>query len=576
MRRLAPVFAGLVAAAASCATSAAADPPVATASAELVKLPAAVPSVAEPVSLARFRDHLATLASDAFDGRKPGTRGGKLATNYIKQQFQKLGLRPGNHGAWLQSVPTVQITLANTDTALAIATKSGVDKLAYRDDMIVNNLSGKAAVELTNSPVVFAGYGVAAPEQDWNDYAGIDVRGKTVIVLVNDPGFGNNDASLFKGRAMTYYGRWTYKFEEAARHGAAACFIVHDDAGAGYAWSVVQSSWSGPQFDLPAPNDPAPRLDVAGWLSTAAARRLFSDAGADFDTLRAGADRRGFKPIELPAHAAIRLRSTIRRGQSDNVVALLPGQDRPGEVLVYSAHWDHLGRDNSLQGDKIYNGAVDNATGVAALLAIAEAYTRQQPAPRRSVLFVALTLEESGLLGSKFYAAHPAFAASDTVADINMDAMYLLGRAHNMSIVGYGQSELDAVLERALGAQGRYVSAEEAPEKGHFFRSDHFNFARMGIPALYAKSGLDLLDGGEAAGRAAVDEYTSRRYHKPGDEFHDDQRLDGVIEDAQALYAVGRELAQSGAWPQWAADSEFRAVRDAQHEATPRSAHAAK
>jgi Zn-dependent M28 family amino/carboxypeptidase len=512
---------------------------------------------------ADFAERLKKLASDEFEGREPGTLGERLTTAYLKDQFERIGLKPGNNGSWFQSVPTVEITLQNTDVALDVAVGGSHESFAYKTDMVVGNLSAKPEVSLKDSELVFVGYGVNAPEQNWNDYAGLDVKGKTVVVLVNDPGFGNNDAQLFKGRAMTYYGRWTYKFEEAARQGAAAALIVHETEGAGYGWNVVENSWSGPQFDLPASEDPAPRLDVAGWLTKASAERLFAKAGLDFAALRKSADVRGFKPQALPAKLSATLKSSIKSGSSDNVVAMLPGTTHADEAIVYSAHWDHLGKDPTRSGDQIFNGAVDNATGVAGLIVIAEAFARQNPPPQRSIVFAAVTLEESGLLGSRYYATHPPIAMDKTVADINMDAMSLTTVARNLAVVGYGQSELDDYLKAAASAQGRVITPEESPEKGHFFRSDHFNFARKGVPALYAKGGTDLFDGGEAAGRAAFEDYGKNRYHQVSDEYKDGMPLDGVTADLEALYVVGSKLASETTWPQWAADSEFKAVRDA-------------
>jgi Zn-dependent M28 family amino/carboxypeptidase len=528
--------------------------------------PAAAPATYKSTfanSGADFAERLKKLSSDEFEGREPGTLGERLTTAYLKDQFERMGLKPGNNGSWFQSVPNVETTLQNTDLTLAVAVGGGNETFAYKTDMVVGNLSAKPEVTLKDSELVFVGYGVNAPEQNWNDYAGLDVKGKTVVVLVNDPGFGNNDAELFKGRAMTYYGRWTYKFEEAARQGAAAALIVHETEGAGYGWGVIENSWSGPQFDLPASEDPAPRLDVAGWITKASAERLFGKAGLDFAALRKSADVRGFKSQALPAKLSATLKSTIKSGSSDNVVALLPGSGKPDEAIVYSAHWDHLGKDTTRSGDQIYNGAVDNATGVAGLLVIAEAFAKQNPPPQRSIVFAAVTLEESGLLGSRYYATHPPIPMDKTVADINMDALNLVPTARNFAVVGFGQSELDTYLKDAAATQGRVITAEESPEKGHFFRSDHFNFARKGVPALYAKGGVDLFVGGEAAGRAAFDDYGKNRYHQPADEYRDGMPLDGAIADLEVMYKIGSKLAGETSWPQWAADSEFKAARDA-------------
>jgi Zn-dependent M28 family amino/carboxypeptidase len=541
------------------ASSAAA--PASVAAATSAAVPAHAFSAA--IDAGDFAAHVQVLSSDAFEGRQPGTAGEKRTTDYLIAQFKRMGLEPGNHGKWLQPVPVVSTELTNTDVTLDVAADGKQLPLAYRDDMIVGTLQGKPEVSLKDSDIVFVGYGADAPAWDWDDYKGVDVKGKTVIVLVNDPGYGSGDPQLFKGRTMTYYGRWTYKFEEAARQGAAACFVVHDTGAAGYPWSVVESSWSGPQFDLPTSEDPAPRLAVAGWLTTSAAQRLFAAAGKDFDALKAAAGKRGFKAVDLKATASIDLKSRIGQLESNNVLALQPGSEHPDQVIVYSAHWDHLGKDPSLEGDAIYNGAVDNATGVAALLELAGAFAHQQPAPKRSVLFAAVTLEESGLLGSKYYAAHPVMPLADTVADINLDALAPIGRAKNITVVGLGNSQLDDYLKAAVTLQGRTLTAEEEPEKGFYFRSDHFSFAKAGVPALYIDSGQDLRDGGLEAGHAASDDYTEHRYHGPADEYDASTwKLDGVIEDVQAVYDVGRTLADKTDFPKWAPDSAFRAERE--------------
>jgi Zn-dependent M28 family amino/carboxypeptidase len=511
------------------------------------------------------------VSSDEFEGRKPAAIGERMTTTYLVDQFQRMGLKPGNRGSYLQAVPTVETTLLDDPAvALSVAEGGNVEKYNYRDEVIVRTLQAKTSVDLADSDIVFAGYGVVAPEYQWNDYAGLDVKGKTVIVLVNDPGWGNGDPTLFKGKAMTYYGRWTYKYEEAARQGAAACLIVHETAGAGYPWQVVVNSWSGPQFDLPSSEDPSPRVQVAGWLTTDAAKRLFAKAGADFDAMKKSADVRGFKSSALNAKFSAKFGSQIRSVESTNVLALLPGSQRPDEVIVYSAHWDHFGRDPKLTGDQIYNGAVDNGTGLAGLLELADAFAHQQPPPQRSILFMAPTLEEAGLLGSKYYVLHPAFPMSKTVADINMDELIPWGKTHDMAIIGFGQSQMDDYLKDALKAQNRVTSADEEPENGFFYRSDQLNFARLGVPVLYARGGFEKIDGGEPAGRAAYDDFTHNRYHKPADNYDPNWDLSGVIEDVQALYAVGKRLADETTWPTWAADSEFRAAREASLKAPPK------
>ncbi|HET7560852.1 MAG TPA: M28 family metallopeptidase [Rhodanobacteraceae bacterium] len=510
-----------------------------------------------------FRAYDKAISSDAMDGRKPGTPGGARAVAWIVDQFKALGVQPGNHGSWFQTVPTVSTALENSgQVKLEVKAGSDTQSFAFGNDMVAVTQQAKPHVAVKDSGIVFVGYGVDAPQWHWNDYADVNVKGKTVVLLVNDPGFGDNDPSLFKGKTMTYYGRWTYKYEECARQGAAACFVVHtSDAAAGYPWSVVTNSWGGPQLALPASEDPAPRMAVAGWLTRDAAQRLFAKAGLDFDKLAAAADHRGFKAVPLKATASITLDSKIGHGSARNVLGLIRGSEKPDEVVVYSAHWDHLGENDKLKGDKIFNGAIDNGSGVAALLQIAGAFMQQKPAPKRSVLFLVPTLEESGLLGSLYYTKHPVFPMDKTVADINMDVMNPIGRTRNMQIVGAGQSHLEDMLKAVLKQQGRYAIPELTPENGFYFRSDHFNFAKAGVPALMTLTGNDLANGGVKAGTAALDDYTAHHYHTPYDNFDPKWDFTGVVEDANALYEVGRELAGSDAWPTWYDDSAFRAKR---------------
>jgi Zn-dependent M28 family amino/carboxypeptidase len=511
------------------------------------------------INASDFAARLQKISSDAFEGRKPGTIGERMSTAWIKDQFEQIGLKPGNKDNWFQTVPMIETTLLDADTvAFDVTAPAGSEHFAFRTDMIVNTLDGSHTVDLKDSPIVFAGYGVVAPEYEWNDYAGLDVKGKTVIVLVNDPGWGNQDAALFKGNALTYYGRWTYKYEEAARQGAAACLIVHETAGAGYPWDVVVSSWSGPQDALPPREDPAPRLKVAGWLNTEAAQRLFAKAGADFAALKKSADARGFTPTALDAKLSTSFKNKIDNTSSENVLGMIRGSTRPDEVVVYSAHWDHLGKDPNLKGDAIYNGAIDNGTGIAGLLEIAEAFAHQQPPPERSVLFAAFTLEEAGLIGSRYYVTHPAFALDKTVVDINMDALPIIGPTRNIAVIGWGQSQLDDFIREAAAAQQRTIVPDETPEKGFFFRSDQLNFARLGVPVLYARSGLELVDDGEEAGRAAWADYTANRYHKPADEYDANWDYRGVVQDLDAFYAVGRKLADETVFPDWKVGADFR------------------
>lgn len=508
-----------------------------------------------------FAAHLRVLSSDEYDGRKPGTLGERLTTNYIIEQFKRMGLEPGNKGAWIQSVPAVSTALNGQDSLKLDVTEGGAtESFSFGKDMVAGTLQAKSDVELKESDIVFVGYGVDAPESQWNDFDGVDVKGKTVVMLVNDPGWNGNDPKLFKGREMTYYGRWTYKFEEAARQGAAAAFIVHQTEPAAYGWNVVQSSWTMPRLDLPASEDPTPRLPVAGWLTHEAAQRLFAKAGKNFDDLAKQADVRGFKAVPLDAKANIHLDSTISHSISNNVIGMVKGSDEPGEAVVYSAHWDHLGHDPSLKGHQIYNGAVDNGTGIAALLEIAGKFAQEKP--KRSVIFAAVTMEESGLLGSKYYVTHPPFPLNKTVADINMDALPVIGPTKDMEVVGLGQGDLEDTFAEVLKADGRVVSGDASPEKGHYFRSDHFNFAKAGVPALSAGAGIDMVDGGKAAGRAAEEDYVKNHYHQPTDVYDLRWNFDGVTQNVKAFYALGDKLANSDAWPAWKDGSEFKAVRE--------------
>ena len=514
------------------------------------------------IAAADFGELVKTLASDEFEGRGPGTPGEEKSVEYIKAQFERIGLKPGNGDSYFQVVPMTETT-ADEATSLKLDVNGKPRELKFGSEMVVGTRSGKPEVSIKDSELVFVGYGVDAPEQKWNDYAGVDVKGKTVVMFVNDPGFHAKDTSLFEGKRMTYYGRWTYKFEEAARKGAAAAIIIHDTEGASYGWDVVKNSWSGAQYDLRAADDPEPRLPAQGWITGDVAKSLFADAGLDLDALRVAANKRGFKAVPMKAKLSLDLKSTIAEKSSRNVVGLLPGKSKPDEAIVYMAHWDHLGKHDGEAGDNIYNGAVDNATGVAGIIEIAEAFAKQQPAPERSVLFLAVTLEESGLLGSKYYVAHPSIALDKTVAVINLDAMGVSGKARDLTVTGMGSSELEDILKPIAEKQGRSLHSESRPEAGGYFRSDHFNFAKAGVPALYVDSGDDLVEGGKAAGEAAAKDYNDNRYHKPGDQYDAATwKLDGILDDLNAVYGVGRELTNSDKWPNWYKTNPFRAARD--------------
>ncbi len=518
------------------------------------------------INSADFAAHVRTLSSDEFEGRAPGSIGERATTTYLKDQFERLGLSPGNNGSFFQRVQMVETT-ALPGSALSITVGGTTQNLKIGTDAVLGTRTAKTEITADDSELVFVGYGVVAPEADWNDYEGLDVKGKTVVILVNDPGFLRGDETLFKGRAMTYYGRWTYKFEEAARQGALGALIVHDTEPAAYGWDVVRNSWSGVQFDLTPADDPEPRLDFQGWLSDDAATKLFAAAGQDLAALKLRADARGFVAQPLNATVDVTLTSSIAYKASENVVAVLPGASNANEAVLYMAHWDHLGKHEGEPGDNIYNGAIDNATGVAGVLEIAEAMVAQEPAPARSVIFLVPTLEESGLLGSRYFVAHPTMPLTGIKAVINMDAMFVGGRTANVGVVGSGQSNLEDALAEAIAPQDRVITPEATPEKGFYFRSDHFNFARRGVPALYAKSGNDLRDGGAAAGDAMARDYVDNRYHKPGDEFDPAWTFEGTIEDLQALYAVGLRVAAGEFEPAWRDDSEFKAAGDALRDA---------
>ena len=544
------------------------EPEAPAAAPEAATPPAAAHTFTADITEADFADMVKALSSDEFEGRAPGSVGEEKTTAYLEAQMKRIGLQPGNNGSYFQDVPMVETTADEAATTMTLATAKGDHALKFGTDYVIGTRTGQTEVKLDASDMVFVGYGVDAPEQQWNDYAGQDWTGKTVVMFVNDPGFHAKDETLFGGNRMTYYGRWTYKFEEAARKGAAAALIVHDTAGASYGWDVVKNSWAGPQYDLPAKDDPEKRIPLQGWLSAEAARQLFADAGLDLDAAYARAGKRGFKPVPLKAKATVSLKSSITEKTSRNVIGVLPGATKPDEAVLYMAHWDHLGKHEGEEGDNIYNGAVDNATGVAGILEIAEAFAHQDPKPARSVVFVAVTLEESGLLGSKYYVAHPTFPMDKIAGVINLDAMSVGGKSRDFVVTGKGNSELEDMLKVYADQQGRVLTEEGNPAGGYYFRSDHFNFAKAGVPALYAKGGNDLLEGGVEAGKAASEEY-AKRYHQASDEMHEGWKLDGVVQDLQALYGVGKDLAVEDKWPNWYEGNPFKAARDTMMKAEP-------
>jgi Zn-dependent M28 family amino/carboxypeptidase len=509
-------------------------------------------SVYHAINDADIREPLKILASDEFEGRLPTTEGEKKTLDYLVSEFEAAGLQPGNGDSFLQQVELMEIT-ADSDMTMTI----GDNTFAYKDDMVASSKREQDSVSLESSELVFVGYGVNAPEYNWNDYAGLDVKGKTVVILINDPGFENPNSGKFQGTTMTYYGRWSYKYEEASRQGAAGAIIVHETAPASYGWSVVANSWSGPQYGLVSKDKGASRVAVEGWLTKSAAEKVFADAGLDFSKEKAKAMKGPYHaPLNLTA--SVTVNNTFKKSLSHNVIATLTGSEKPDEHVIYTAHWDHLGKDESKEGDQIYNGAHDNATGTAAILAMAKAYANLTPAPKRSVSFLVVTAEEQGLLGSKYYASNPVIAIDKTVANINMDAMNVLGKTKNVAVVGMGKSELETYLKAAAQKQGRSLTREDRPEAGYYYRSDHFSFAKQGVPALYAEGGNEPADDETAKYRKRMNVIVTGCYHQVCDEYRDDWDLSGIVQDTQMLFDVGVGVANADMWPKWNESSEFQ------------------
>ena len=529
----------------------------------------AVEAVSETAEIeAMLHEHIAVLASDEFEGRAPATPGEEKTINYLRSEFEALGIAPGNGDSYFQSVTVTEVTTASN----AVLTFSGSNydaELEYATEMMVGSQQQIPTTSLVDSELVFVGYGVVAPERNWNDYAGIDVAGKTVVILVNDPGYATQDPDVFNGNAMTYYGRWTYKYEEAARQGAAGALIVHETGPAGYGWEVVSGSWSGPQIGLQADNLNSDKNDVEGWLTLDSAESLFAGAGLNYQKLKATAAQPDFSAVPLgDITASVAIQNSVRTSESQNVIAMIPGTQRPAETIIYTAHWDHLGVNPELPGDNIYNGAADNATGTAALLAMAKMHADAGPAPR-SVVFLAVTAEESGLLGSRWYAEHPVFPLATTVANINIDVLNTYGPMHDIVVVGNGSSELEAYLEEAATAQGRHLVEEPNPERGYYYRSDHFNFAKAGVPALYAESGEDSVEFGKEWGAAQAQDYNENRYHAPSDEYDPNWNLEGAAQDILLYFDVASKLSRESSFPNWLEGNEFKGIRDATSSSRP-------
>ncbi len=518
------------------------------------------PGVATGISADTLLAATETLASDEFEGRAPGSEGETKTVAFLTEHFSALGLTPGNpDGTWVQDVPLVGITPLPGDNL--VVTAGGESRtLEPAVDYVAATKHVVDEVEVSDAEFVFVGYGARAPEYDWDDFGETDVSGKILLFLVNDPPL--DDA--FGGQAMTYYGRWTYKHEIAAELGAAGSFVIHETGPAGYPWEVVGSTPYAESFDLVAADDNLSRATIEGWVQRATAEALFESAGLSFDEAKQQAADRAFEPIPLGVTGSLRIRNELRRIDSQNVVAKIEGSGAPDEVVMYVAHWDHMGVDPSLDGDQIFNGAADNATGTAGLIEIARAFTQAPEPPRRSILFLAVTAEEQGLLGSRHYGENPLYPAAQTVAALNMDVLNQWGRTRDMTIVGMGQSELDDVAADVAAQLERTLAPDPEPEKGFYYRSDHFSFAKAGIPAFYADPGVEYIDKPEGYGIEKRTEYTANDYHKVSDEVKPDWDLSGALEDLTFMYHMGARLAATDEWPAWSETSEFRAVREAQ------------
>lgn len=510
-----------------------------------------------------MKSYISVLASDDFQGRAPSTQGEVKTINYLAEQFKQLGLKPANNGSYFQEVSLVKIT---SDGSMKLDLSGGKSNLSFKfsDDFIGGTPQTSELVKIENSDIIFVGYGINAPERNWNDYEGLDVKGKTVLMLVNDPGYATGDTSLFNGKSMTIYGRWTYKFEEAARQGARAAIIIHETGAAAYPWAVVQNSWTGSQFYLVGNELSKSDLQLQSWITTESAQKIFESAGMDYNTSIAAAAKRGFTPVKMNIKASVTFKNSVEYTKSNNVAALWPGTDQSDEYIIYSAHWDHFGVNPALKGDTILNGAVDNATGTAALIELAKAFTKLPVHQNRSILFLSVTCEEQGLLGSKFYAENPLFPLNKTVGVINMDALNISGRTKDMTIVGLGNSALDNYAVAVLKKYGRYANPDPAPEKGSYFRSDHFSFAKVGVPALYLAKGVDDVEHGKTWGMAESEKWLMANYHKASDNYEPEKwNFDGMIEDIKVYFEVGYDLSIVKEFPEWKSGQPFKAVRDA-------------
>jgi Zn-dependent M28 family amino/carboxypeptidase len=523
-----------------------------------------VEAAANAITADGLLQHINDLSADSMEGRAPGTPGEEKAVAYLESQFKALGLKPGNpDGSYIQNADLVGYKAHPTGSYVS---GGKTISLKYPDDFIANSRHERTETKVAGSDVVFVGYGIVAPEYGWDDYKGMDVKGKTILMLVNDPqirtaGDTTLDTAMFKGRAMTYYGRWTYKYEIASEKGAQAAILIHETGPAGYPFTVVKGSNSQEQFDVISP-DAAKRVPVEGWLTLEKAKEILTAAGQNFDSLKAAATKKDFKPVALDAKATYDVKIDSRRIKSKNVVAKLEGSDKKDEYVVYTAHWDHLGKDTTLKGDQIYNGALDNASGSASLLQIAKAYTKLPVPPKRSILFLAVTAEEKGLVGAKYYGTHPLYPLEKTVANLNMDGINQWGKTSDFTVIGLGNTTLDDVLTDVLSSQNRTIRPDAEPEKGFYYRSDHFEFAKQGVPAMHVDAGTNYVGKSAEFSQKKRDEYTNNDYHKPSDEVKSDWDLSGGVQDVQTLFQVGNRVANADGIPQWKPGTEFKAKRD--------------
>ncbi|MDH4093128.1 MAG: M28 family metallopeptidase [Cyclobacteriaceae bacterium] len=515
------------------------------------------------ISGASISQCIKTFSSDEFEGRRPFTQGEKKSLAFLEEQFNVLTLEPGNGDSYLQEVPMVEIT-PTADTIMNITGIKNSVELTGFEDYVLWTERPDSLVSWKDEELVFAGFGIVAPEYNWDDYKDLDVKGKVVMVLVNDPGFGGGDAKFFKGDTMTYYGRWTYKFEEAARQGAKGCLVIHNTVSAGYGFWVVQNNWNAPHLYLNSRSNPVTVCEAIGWTSMPAAEKLFNAAGLDFNTLQLQARTPGFKGLALDLTLTTNLHVKSVYNTTYNAVAKITGAEKPEEYIIYSAHWDHLGIGTSDDaGDSIYNGAIDNAGGVATVLEIAKAFKSMKNKTRRTIVFLFVTAEEQGLWGSAFYAQNPIYPISKTLANINVDFANVAGKMKDITVIGIGQSTLEDDLKEAAARQGRYLAPDPTPEAGLYFRSDHFNFAKVGIPALFVEGGIDHAEQGKEYGLQQNEDYNNNRYHQPDDEFDADHwDLYGVVEDASLLFQLGKQLSFAVNWPEWKTGSEFKSIRE--------------